>query len=218
MKYEYKLMMPSVTNIANICSKLHWKIHDHRAVERWIHRGCELHPSGGPLLSKICRRDSKSFAYYSSDCNNTVFSVLWVLWTTHLFQTKGKFAVHHLRHQAKTWFACICGRQQLEYLKNIKCFWHYEQKNGLQTLNIAIAYKFCFVSQMMHCKFLFETNEMFTQKGQDFILSIRNWLGLRNVSIRQVVGEQRLVYFDEKLLRFCLWKNRYARMHCVKTT
>ncbi len=56
MKYEYKLMMPSMNNIADICSKLHWKIHDHRAVERWIHRGCELHPSGGPLLSKICRR------------------------------------------------------------------------------------------------------------------------------------------------------------------
>lgn len=35
MKYEYKLMMLSVTNIADICSKLHWKIHDHRAAERW---------------------------------------------------------------------------------------------------------------------------------------------------------------------------------------
>lgn len=28
-------MMLSVTNIADICSKLHWKIHEHRAAERW---------------------------------------------------------------------------------------------------------------------------------------------------------------------------------------
>ncbi len=43
-------------------------------------------------------------------------------------------------------------------------------------MNIAIDCEFCFVSQMMLCEFLFETNEMFTPKGLHLVY--KEWIAI----------------------------------------